>query len=161
MEPGEITISGIKRPRSLCDAKLLSVTQRGLHHHHQHVHYPNNNGQLAAGSNKSGQPLFAVDMSKYRGSWPNVSFTGDRHHHPSPGRGFVMNHEKAPSMAALMNTTVPLSPQKLVVRTGGRHTPTRNSLRHSRMICLSQQQGRGLHQLIRLLLLLPRISSLF
>jgi hypothetical protein len=52
--------------------------------------------------------------------------------------------KRAPSMAGLMNTTVP---QRLVVRpslrTGPRHTPTRNSLRHSRMICLSQQQGKG------------------
>merc|ERR550534_2157222 len=48
--------------------------------------------------------------------------------------------EKAPSMAGLVNTTVP---QRLVNRpVRGHHTPTRNSLRHSRMICLSQQ-GKG------------------
>lgn len=80
--------------------------------------------------------------SKYRESWPNLS-SWNQHNdavkYPTPLLAGCA--EKAPSMAALLNTTVP---QRLVSRplrgnAGQQHTPTRNSLRHSRMISLGQQ----------------------
>ena len=65
--------------------------------------------------------------------------------YPMPTLGAL---EKAPSMAGLVNTTVP---QRLVNRpVRGHHTPTRSSLRHSRMICLSQQ-GKGTFIISRIL----------
>lgn len=115
-----------QRPRSLCEGKLLSVNhsaQQTLRNHHLRI----NEGEKTYGPSQT-------DVSKYgRGSWPNNI-------HQSM-EGFIMtNQQKAPSMKALMNTTVP---QKLIVRSGGRHHPTRSSLRHSRMVSLSQQ-GKGL-----------------
>lgn len=50
---------------------------------------------------------------------------------------------RTPSQANNLCTTVP---QNLVVQNlGGRHTPTRSSLRHSRMIVLSKN-GKGKHE---------------
>lgn len=50
---------------------------------------------------------------------------------------------RTPSQANNLCTTVP---QSLVVQNlGGRHTPTRSSLRHSRMIVLSKN-GKGEHR---------------
>jgi len=112
-----------QRPRSLCEGKLLSVNhsaQQTPRIHHLRIN--------------EGEKTSQTDVSKYgRGSWPNNI-------HQSM-EGFIMtNQQKAPSMKALMNTTVP---QKIIVRSGGRHHPTRSSLRHSRMVSLSQQ-GKGL-----------------
>ena len=121
---------GIQRPRSLCENKLLSVQTTPVH---QFVRY--NNGRPVGQQQQQSVVLqkMLVDSSKYRGSLPNVS----RHHVDQDPTGVL---KATPSMAGLMNTTVP---QRLVVRPLGRqHTPTRNSLRHSRMICLSQQ-GKG------------------
>lgn len=128
-----------QRPRSLCDSKLLSVTPQSLHQHvHQQTRYL---GQLVA--KRPPPPLPPTrDPSKYRGSWPNMIYYGHVQQDATAFAKLDQQH-KAPSMAGLMNTTVP---QRLVrpgLR-GGQHTPTRNSLRHSRMICLSQQQGKGL-----------------
>lgn len=114
-----------QRPRSLCDSKVLSVA-----HSHYSVHRSPYDVQVHRLSPSTDPPT----PNYGRGSWPNNI------HHTT--EGFSIGYQqKAPSMKALMNTTVP---QKLVVRTSGRHHPTRNSLRHSRMVSLSQQQGRGL-----------------
>ncbi|XP_046652506.1 uncharacterized protein LOC124343279 [Daphnia pulicaria] len=156
MEPaassGMSGIRGTQRPRSLCDSKLLSVTPHGLHHHHSVQ-------QQSSGDQQQQQQLVVkrpppplplspprAEPSKYRGSWPSMIYYGGGHDQlQQDADAFVRleQQKRAPSMAGLMNTTVP---QRLVVRppslrnSGPRHTPTRNSLRHSRMICLSQQQ---------------------
>jgi hypothetical protein len=161
MEPaassGMSGIRGTQRPRSLCDSKLLSVTPHGLHHHHSVQ-------QQSSGDQQQQQQLVVkrpppplplspprAEPTKYRGSWPSMIYYGGGHDQlQQDADAFVRleQQKRAPSMAGLMNTTVP---QRLVVRppslrnSGPRHTPTRNSLRHSRMICLSQQQqGKGL-----------------
>lgn len=145
--PAASGVTGIRatqRPRSLCDSKLLSVNPHGLHQHHIHqppqlpIRYL---GQLVAKRPPPPLPP-SRDPSKYRGSWPNMIYYGNGQQDATT---FVKldQQQKAPSMAGLMNTTVP---QRLVTRPGprgGQHTPTRHSLRHSRMICLSQQ-GKGL-----------------
>lgn len=116
------------RPRSLCEGKLLSVTDAKT--------TPETGVNGCRG---------ATTPSNFRVSWPNSttpatlasSWNRDLVTYPPPQ--FLMA-QKAPSMAGLLNTTVP---QRLVNRpVRGHHTPTRNSLRHSRMICLSQQ-GKG------------------
>lgn len=159
MEPpasaGMTGIRGTQRPRSLCDSKLLSVTPHGLHHHH----FVQQQQQQLTGGQQQQQQLVVKrpppplplspprEPSKYRGSWPNMIYYGggnDQLQQDADAFVRLEQQKRAPSMAGLMNTTVP---QRLVVRpslrTGPRHTPTRNSLRHSRMICLSQQQGKG------------------
>lgn len=131
-------VRSTQRPQSLCDSKLLSVTPHGLHHHVQQTRYL---GQLVAKRPPPPLPP-SRDPSKYRGSWPNMIYYGNGQQDAAT---FVKldQQQRAPSMAGLMNTTVP---QRLVRPgpRGGQHTPTRNSLRHSRMICLSQQ-GKGSH----------------
>lgn len=129
-------IRGTQRPRSLCDSKLLSVTPHGLHLQQQHIKH---NGPLVVKRPPPPLPLVPPrDASKYRGSWPNMIYYG-----PDQRDTFVKleHQQRAPSMAGLMNTTVPQRLTRPGLR-GGQHTPTRNSLRHSRMICLSQQ-GKG------------------
>lgn len=51
------------------------------------------------------------------------------------------NNYRAPSQALCLSTTVPVNFARTPI--AGRHTPTRASLRHSRMLVLSQQTGRG------------------
>ena len=144
MEPpasGMAGIRGTQRPRSLCDSKLLSVTPHGLHHHVQQQ-ISKYNGQLVAKRPPPPLPLSPPrEPSKYRGSWPNMIYYG--HQEENSVQSFVklQQQQRAPSMAGLMNTTVPQRLTRPGPR-GGQHTPTRNSLRHSRMICLSQQ-GKG------------------
>lgn len=48
---------------------------------------------------------------------------------------------QGPSQALCLSTTVPVNIARAPI--SGRHTPTRASLRHSRMLVLSQQTGRG------------------
>jgi len=157
MEPaasaGMTGIRGTQRPRSLCDSKLLSVTPHGLHHHHfvQQSSGGQQQQQLVVKRPPPPLPLSPPrEPSKYRGSWPNMIYYGggnDQLQQDADAFVRLEQQKRAPSMAGLMNTTVP---QRLVVRpslrTGPRHTPTRNSLRHSRMICLSQQQGKGFYR---------------
>lgn len=154
-------IRGTQRPRSLCDSKLLSVTPHGLHHHHSVQQQSSGDQQQQQQVVKRPPPPLPLsppraEPSKYRGSWPSMIYYGGGHDQlQQDADAFVRleQQKRAPSMAGLMNTTVP---QRLVVRppslrnSGPRHTPTRNSLRHSRMICLSQQQqGKGfyIHQI--------------
>lgn len=49
--------------------------------------------------------------------------------------------ERSPSQANCLSTTVPQN--IAATNIAGRHTPTRNSLRHSRMIVLSRTGGKG------------------
>ena len=144
----------VQRPRSLCDSKLLAVSPHSVHHHAK----PNGSTGLPPphpNLSTSGHPIVhrpnkPSDTSvQYRGSWPNHSAVNsgfaspwnnghdpDLSTYPTP----LAMAEKAPSMAGLLNTTVP---QRLVARpVRGQHTPTRHSLRHSRMISLIQQ-GKG------------------
>ncbi|KAK4022257.1 hypothetical protein OUZ56_007736 [Daphnia magna] len=153
MEPpanGMTGIRGTQRSRSLCDSKLLSVTAHGLHHHlvqqqQQPIPHPFTPSQQFVA--KRPPPPLPIgpprEPSKYRGSWPSMIYYGTDQQQDADAFVKLEQEKRAPSMAGLMNTTVP---QRLAVkpslRTGPRHTPTRNSLRHSRMICLSQQQGK-------------------
>ena len=49
--------------------------------------------------------------------------------------------DRSPSQANCLSTTVPQNIAATSI--AGRHTPTRNSLRHSRMIVLSRTGGKG------------------
>jgi hypothetical protein len=49
--------------------------------------------------------------------------------------------DRSPSQANCLSTTVPQN--IAATNIAGRHTPTRNSLRHSRMIVLSRTGGKG------------------
>jgi hypothetical protein len=49
--------------------------------------------------------------------------------------------DRSPSQANCLSTTVPQN--IAATNIAGRHTPTRNSLRHSRMIVLSRKGGKG------------------
>lgn len=49
--------------------------------------------------------------------------------------------DRSPSQANCLSTTVPQN--IAAINIAGRHTPTRNSLRHSRMIVLSRTGGKG------------------
>lgn len=51
-------------------------------------------------------------------------------------REIRFERDRSPTQAPLLNTTVPQSITG--VNIAGRHTPTRNSLRHSRMIVMSR-----------------------
>jgi hypothetical protein len=49
--------------------------------------------------------------------------------------------DRSPSQANCLSTTVPQN--IAAINIAGRHTPTRNSLRHSRMIVLNRTGGKG------------------
>ena len=146
MENSVALTRAIPRPRSLCDNKLLSVHQVNGHVTDRPPVPPHRNGQPPQRPPPvPTRPPRSVEMpTKFRGSWPYAMTptwnTADPDLTPYPPP--LSSADKAPSMAGLLNTTVP---QRLVVTRpirGGQHTPTRHSLRHSRMISLSQQ-GRG------------------
>jgi len=109
------------RPRSMCDHQLLSVDRK----------YRDSWPSLAAATSVNGH----INTSWNKRQEQQVQPFGDGTvKYPTSPPGALA---KAPSMAGLVNTTVP---QRLVNRPlRGQHTPTRSSLRHSRMICLSQQ----------------------
>lgn len=163
------------RPRSLCDGKLLAVTPAV----HQ---VKNNDHSFHAADDRPPIPPHRTPVSeqeqppvpprpppmvptrapravqvptKFRGSWPYAMTPSwnapDPDLTPYPSPLSSADKSRCPSMAGLLNTTVP---QRLAVPrpARGHHTPTRHSLRHSRMISLSQQ-GRGQ--------LLPRILFAF
>lgn len=150
------------RPRSLCDGKLLAVTPAV----HQ---VKNNDHSFHAADDRPPIPPHRTPVSeqeqppvpprpppmvptrapravqvptKFRGSWPYAMTPSwnapDPDLTPYPSPLSSADKSRCPSMAGLLNTTVP---QRLAVPrpARGHHTPTRHSLRHSRMISLSQQ----------------------
>ncbi|EFX90046.1 hypothetical protein DAPPUDRAFT_94230 [Daphnia pulex] len=129
MEPAGMSgIRGTQRPRSLCDSKLLSVTPHGLHHHHlvqqQSSRDQQQQQQLVVKRPPPPLPLSPprAEPSKYRGSWPSMIYYGGGHDQlQQDADAFVRleQQKRAPSMAGLMNTTVPqrLSPKSHITKT--------------------------------------------
>lgn len=60
----------------------------------------------------------------------------DRNGQNRLSREICLDRDKSPTMAHCLNTTVPQNITALSI--AGRHTPTRSSLRHSRMIVMNK-----------------------
>lgn len=69
-----------------------------------------------------------------------------------------MDRNRSPSQANCLSTTVPQNMASTVI--SGRHTPTRNSLRHSRMIVLSRT-GKGWSPHIHIGLIISDVLGIY
>lgn len=92
------------------------------HHNHQETNFQRNS------STTTSRPASFYD--NYHTARENGSHGTPKH------REIRFERDRSPTQAPLLNTTVPQSITG--VNIAGRHTPTRNSLRHSRMIVMSR-----------------------
>ncbi|KAJ9586793.1 hypothetical protein L9F63_019613, partial [Diploptera punctata] len=82
------------------------------------------------------RPVSLYDNLQRRGSGSLVSNSASIGNIPAADSGPPATIDRAPSQANCMTTTVPQN--IAATNIGGKHVPTRNSLRHSRMIVLNR-----------------------
>lgn len=108
----------------MTDIRSVTLPRPSNPHHHQNQE---NNFQRNSSTSISRPASF---YDNYNISRENGS------HGPQRNKEIRFERDRSPTQAPLLNTTVPQSITG--VNIAGRHTPTRNSLRHSRMIVMSR-----------------------
>lgn len=106
------------------DIRRVTLPRSSSPHNHHQDH--NNQRNSTTGTSRPASFYDNYNSSRENGSSAQKN----------SNREIRFERDRSPTQAPLLNTTVPQSITG--VNIAGRHTPTRNSLRHSRMIVMSR-----------------------